>query len=258
MNLISHDSIDLSQLFDEKIWLPELGSDTLKVFENKIKPLGLDLGDFRCGEHLSEPIMLDLIRSGAGIGIGLCNHKDHGSKHFKLVRINEFSTPYAIYAHCQIQSSAVIQALFKSIEQSRLELEGQDSPVIERSNIHLIRSESTDDTKAIRVGIQSRTIQPLSLDARSKTWLIRIVSKRTQSEITKDYSVAFKDYHSAAPILTELKSGNLDIAIAGDYAITHIANSLTAEDEKLYSSASRALTHGQRITPDDSPGHRIT
>ena len=114
----SHDSIDLSQLFNEKIWLPELGSDTLKVFENKIKPLGLDLGDFRYGEHLSEPIMLDLIRSGAGIGIGLCNHKDHGSKHFKLVRINEFSTPYAIYAHCQIQSSAVVQALFKSIKQS--------------------------------------------------------------------------------------------------------------------------------------------
>ena len=48
----SHDSIDLSQLFNEKIWLPELGSDTLKVFENKIKPLGLDLGDFRYGEHL--------------------------------------------------------------------------------------------------------------------------------------------------------------------------------------------------------------
>ena len=230
----SHDSIDLSQLFDEKIWLPELGSDTLKVFENKIKPLGLDLGDFRYGEHLSEPIMLDLIRSGAGIGIGLCNHKDHESKQFKLVRINEFSTPYAIYAHCQIQSSAVVQALFKSIRQSSLELEGQDSPVIERSNIHLIRSESTDDTKAIRVGIQSRTIQAVVAGrAIQKLGLYESFLNELNQKSPKYYSVAFKDYHSAAPILTELKAGNLDIAIAGDYAITHIANSLTAEDEKV-------------------------
>ena len=230
----SHDSIDLSQLFDEKIWLPELGSDTLKVFENKIKPLGLDLGDFRCGEHLSEPIMLDLIRSGAGIGIGLCNHKDHESKQFKLVRINEFSTPYAIYAHCQIQSSAVVQALFKSIRQSSLELEGKDKPVLERSNVQLIQSESTENTTAIRVGIQSRTIQAVVAGrAIQKLGLYESFLNELNQKSGKPYSVAFKDYHSAAPILSELKSGNLDIAIAGDYAITHIANSLTAEDEKV-------------------------
>ena len=139
--------------------------------------------------------MLDLIRSGAGIGIGLCNYRDHWSKQFKLVRINEFSTPYAIYAHCQIQSSAVVQALFKSIEQSRLELEGQDSPVIERSNIHLIRSESTDDTKAIRVGIQSRTIQAVVAGrAIQKLGLYESFLNELNQKSPKDYSVVFKDY----------------------------------------------------------------
>lgn len=230
----SHDSVDLSQLFNEKIWLPELGSDTLKIFESKIRPLGLELGDFRCGEHLSEPIMLDLIRSGAGIGIGLCNHKDHGSKHFKLIRINEFSTPYAIYAHCQLQSSAVAQAVFKSIKQSRLELEGKDNPILERSNIQLIQSESSENTTVIRVGIQSRTIQAVVAGrAIQKLGLYESFLNEINQKSEQPYSVAFKDFHSAAPILTELKSGNLDIAIAGDYAITHIANSLTAKDEKV-------------------------
>ena len=229
-----HDSVDLSQLFNEKIWLPELKSDTLKIFESKIKPLGLELGDFRFGEHLSEPIMLDLIRSGAGIGIGLCNHKDHESKHFKLIRINEFSTPYAIYAHCQLQSSAVVQALFESIKKSSLELEGKDNPVLERSNIQLIQSESSEDTTAIRVGIQSRTIQAVVAGrAIQKLGLYESFLNELNQKSEQQYSVAFKDYHSAAPILTELKSGNLDIAIAGDYAITHIANSLTTEDEKV-------------------------
>ena len=229
-----HDSVDLSQLFNEKIWLPELGSDTLNIFESKIKPLGLELGDFSCREHLSEPIMLDLIRSGAGIGIGLCNHKNHEWKHFKLIRINEFSTPYAIYAHCQLQSSAVVQGLFKSIKQSSLELEGKDNPVLERSNIQLIQSESSENTTAIRVGIQSRTIQAVVAGrAIQKLGLYESFLNELNQKSDQKYSVAFKDYHSAAPILTELKSGNLDIAIAGDYAITHIANSLTAEDEKV-------------------------
>ena len=228
----SHDSIDLSQLFNEKIWLPELGSD-IKVFENKIKPLGLDLGDFRYGEHLSEPIMLDLIRSGAGIGIGLCNHKDHGSKHFKLVRINEFSTLTQSMLIARF-NRAVVQALFKSIRQSSLELEGKDKPVLERSNVQLIQSESTETTTAIRVGIQSRTIQAVVAGrAIQKLGLYESFLNELNQKSGKPYSVAFKDYHSAAPILTELKSGNLDIAIAGDYAITHIANSLTAEDEKI-------------------------
>ena len=230
----SHDSVDLSKLFNEKIWLPELGSDTLKVFESKIKPLGLDLGDFSYGEHLSEPIMLDLIRSGAGIGIGLCNHKDNDSQHFKLVRINEFSTPYAIYAHCHIQSSAIIQTLFESIKEFSLKLDWKDDPVLERSKVHLIQSASKEETMEVRVGIQSRTIQAVVAGrAIQKLGLYESFLNELNQSSQVCYSTVFRDYQSAAPILTELKSGNLDIAIAGDYAITHIANSLTAEDEKV-------------------------
>lgn len=230
-----HDSVDLSQLFNENIWLPELGSDTLKVFESRIKPLGLELGDFRHGEHLSEPIMLDLIRSGEGIGIGLCNHQDNGSKQFKLVRINEFSTPYAIYAHCHTQSSAIVQALFQSIKEFSLEVEGKDHPILERSKVHLTQTVSTQDTTtAVRVGIQSRTIQAVVAGrAIQKLGLYESFLDELNQRSQEFYSTVFKDYQSAAPILRELKSGNLDIAIAGDYAITHIANSLTADDEKI-------------------------
>ena len=230
----SQDSVDISQLFNDKLWLPELGSDTLKVFESRIEPLGLDLADFTYGEHLSEPIMLDLIRSGEGIGIGLCNLKDDGSKQFKLIRINEFSTPYAIYAHCHIQSSAVVQTLFDSIKEFTLELEGKDDPVLERPKVHLMQSVSTEDTTAVRVGIQSRTIQAVVAGrAIQKLGLYESFLSQINQTSQKYYSTLFKDYQSAAPILTELKSGNLDIAIAGDYAITHMANSLTAQDEKI-------------------------
>ena len=231
----SGDSVDLSELFNEKLWLPELGSDSLKVFENKIKPLGLELEDFRHGEHLSEPIMLDLIRSGEGIGIGLCNHTDSGSKQFKLVRINEFSTPYALYAHCHTQSSAIVKELFQSIKEFSLDIEGTDHPVLERSKVHLTQTVSTQDTTtAVRVGIQSRTIQAVVAGrAIQKLGLYESFLDELNQTSHECYSTIFKDYQSAAPILTELKSGNLDIAIAGDYAITHIANSLTADDEKI-------------------------
>ena len=231
----NYDSVDISQLFNEKLWLPELGSDTLKIFESKIKPLGLDLGDFTYGEHLSELIMLDLIRSSEDIGIGLYNRKDDSSKQFKLIRINEFSTPYAIYAHCHIQSSAVVQALFQSIKEFSLELEGKDHPVLERSKVHFMHSASTQNTTtAVRVGIQSRTIQAVVAGrAIQKLGLYESFLDELHQTSHECYSTVFKDYQSAAPILTELKSGNLDIAIAGDYAITHIANSLTAEEEKI-------------------------
>lgn len=230
----THDSVDLSQLFNEKLWIPERESDALKIFENKLRPLGLELEDFKFGEHLSEPIMLDLIRSGAGIGIGLCKHKDDESKQFRLVRINEFSTPYAIYAHCHIQSSVVAQTLFKLIKESNLKTEGKDDPVLKRSNLHLIQSIPKEVTATVRVGIQSRTIQAVVAGrAIQKLGLYESFLNELNQTSRESYSTVFKDYQSAAPILTELKSGNLDIAIAGDYAITHIANSLTTEDEKV-------------------------
>ena len=151
------DAIDIFQLFNEQLWLPELGSETLKVFESKIRPLGLELSDFKNGEHLSEPIMLDLVRSDEGIGIGLCNSKDTKTSYFKFVRINEFSTPYAIYAHSHIQSSAVVQNLIQSIESISLKNQDKDYPVLERSKIYSTQALSKQDTTAVRVGIQSRT-----------------------------------------------------------------------------------------------------
>ena len=228
------DAIDIYQLFNEQLWLPELGSETLKVFESKIRPLGLELSDFKNGEHLSEPIMLDLVRSDEGIGIGLCNSKDTKTSYFKFVRINEFSTPYAIYAHSHIQSSAVVQNLIQSIESISLKNQDKDYPVLERSKIYSTQALSKQDTTAVRVGIQSRTIQAVVAGrAIQKLGLYESFLNELNQASQQCYSTIFKDYRSAAPILAELKSGNLDIAVAGDYAITHIANSLTAEDEKI-------------------------
>ena len=232
--ILDRDSIDLFEIFGQHIWLPEHGSETLKIFQNKLSALGLDLNDFKHCEYISEAIMLDLIRSGNGMGIGLCRQSQGQYESLKAIRINEFTVPYAIYAHCNVKSSEIVQTIHKKISKEASISQQLNKPSLERSGIYTKLQWSKQRDTTIRIGIQSKTIQAVVAGrAIQKLGFYESFLNDLNQKSPQKYLANFKNYQSAAPILQELKNGNLDIAIAGDYAITHIANSLTSEDEKI-------------------------
>ena len=225
-------SIDLCELFDQHLWLPELGSETLKLFEAKLQPLGLELTDFIHRDHISETMMLELIRSGEGKGIALSNQKS--SQLIQKIRINEFSIPYGIYANINVKANGATKKIFQSIANANPVNQQSDRPLLDRTIISQRQHSSQDEPLSIRIGIQSRTVQTM-LAGRviQKLGLYESFLSSLNKSSLQSYATLFKDYQSAAPILTELEAGTLDIAVVGDYAIAHIANSLKKSKENI-------------------------
>ena len=230
---INNDSVDLSSLINEKIWLPELGSDSLNLLKKRIKPLGLEISDFKNRAHISESIMPQLIENSGDIGIRLCNRTEHLI--CQQTRINELSTPYGIFLVTKKGNNddftkPIIELLSQQIPTKNT----LATPMLKRYEYktapkeQLYYSKSLDKLeKIINVGIQIRTIQTVvSGRAVQKLGLYESFLNDIDENSEKNFSVKWNDYTSAAPILSAIKSGRLDIAIIGDYAISHMANNI--------------------------------
>ena len=123
--------------------------------------------------------------------------------------------------------------------------------MINRSGVNSNQKHSFCDEISVKVGIQSRTIQ--TVVAGRAVQKLGIYDSFLKNSKHRQYTAEFKDFRSAAPILDELTNGNLDIAIAGDYAITYMANSLSTSQEKIvligfasinpFGSGSRLMIH---------------
>ncbi|MAR07103.1 MAG: hypothetical protein CL862_08395 [Cyanobium sp. NAT70] len=235
-------SVDLSSLLSTKIWLPELESESLQLLKRRIKPLGLDIADFQYRSHVSESIMPQLIENSDDIGIRLCSQTE--KLICQKVRINELSTPYGIFllANKSVDSDfeALLTQLLVNQNSSRREL---PIPMLKRSeqNSNLMPDEKTskeyaDSQSHINIGIQIRTIQTVvSGRAVQKLGLFETFLNDVNGSLSnKSHTVKWNDYKSAAPILSAIKAGKLDIAIIGDYAISHMANNVfNGEDQDV-------------------------
>ena len=230
-------SVDLSTLLDEKIWLPELESDNLKLLASRLRPFGLDINDFTHRSHIDEALIPDLVGAGDGIGIRLCNSNE--SNLCNYIRINEFATPYGLFLHINNKlfkdNSLFLDCLFQSKPHSKQKL----IPIIERDKkqFNEILSQNKDksnNSKLVQVGIQSRTIQTvISGRAMQKLGLFESFISQSKSTEARGMVAKWNDYKSAAPILDAMQKGELDIAIIGDYAISHMANSISTEDKPI-------------------------
>lgn len=227
---VKQESIDIFQLFDQQIWLPENGSESLKIFETLISSLGLELNDFTKREHVSESIMIDLVQAGNGFGVCL-NSNQINDKSIKKIRINEFALSYALFGHRQLESNAIVADIFNDITKEQNIQREIGRPLINRSMVSSFQEYSSHTEIAVRIGIQSRTIQ--TVVAGRAVQKLGIYDSFLNNCKHKQYTAEFKDFRSAAPILEELSNGKLDIAIAGDYAITYMANSLNMSQEKI-------------------------
>ena len=244
------ESIDIFQLFDQQIWLPENGSESLNIFETLISSLGLELNDFSKREHVSDSIMVDLVQSGNGFGICL-NSNQINNKSIKKIRINEFALSYALFGHHHIKPNAIVAEIFNDIAEEENTQRKSGRPLINRTRVNSNQEHSSCDEVSVKVGIQSRTIQ--TVVAGRAVQKLGIYDSFLKNSKHRQYTAEFKDFRSAAPILDELTNGNLDIAIAGDYAITYMANSLSEGQEKIvligfasinpFGSGSRLMIH---------------
>ena len=244
----SNNSVDLSSLLNKKIWLPELESENLKLLVSRLRPLGLDINDFSHRNHIEEALMPDLVGANNGIGICLCNSKE--STQCSYIRINEFATPYGLFLHINNElfkdHSLFIDCLFDSTATSKRII----TPILERDKNSLNEITSHQKSKDIpnkfvKIGIQSRTIQTvISGRAMQKLGLFESFICQNKSPESRTIMAKWNDYKSAAPILEAMKNSELDIAIIGDYAISHMANTVSPEETPILISFVSINPHG--------------
>ena len=225
-------SIDLCDLLSKKIFLPELQSESLRLLKARIKPFGLDITDFTKRSHVSEALMLELIRDSDGIGIRLCNTKEQ--RNGNRIRINELTTPYGLYLLVNQVEQEKEHKETELVFNTQLNYHGKDNypPVLPRvpeanqkHSLPPVTSKHSEN-KQLRIGIQNRTIQTVvSGRAVQKLGLLESFITDLSNSSQNQFSTKWIDHKSAAPILKGLKESELDIAIIGDYAISHMATS---------------------------------
>lgn len=230
---INGDSVDLSSLINEKIWLPEINSDSFNLLQKRIKPLGLEVNDFKNRSHISESIMPQVVENSGDIGIRLCSQTEHLI--CNQTRINELSTPYGIFLAINKNSDEnFIELITKLLAHDTSAQQNIAAPILNKNACKALTKDQIYPYKSseklettINVGIQIRTIQTVvSGRAVQKLGLYESFLNDIDEDSEKNFSVKWNDYKSAAPILSAIKDGQLDIAIIGDYAISHMANNI--------------------------------
>ena len=230
-------SIDLCDLLSKKIFLPELHSESLRLLEARIRPFGLDISDFKKRSHVSEALMPELIKDSDMIGIRLCNINEKSTDN--RIRINELTTPYGLYLLANQTAQAKESKDSDVIFNSGLNYQGMENypPVLTRNfetshrySVPPVTGKYTE-SRQLRIGIQNRTIQTvISGRAIQKLGLLDSFMAELSDSSRKQFTTRWIDHNSAAPILKGLKESELDIAIIGDYAISHMATSQQYND----------------------------
>ncbi|QNI52755.1 bacterial regulatory helix-turn-helix/ lysR family protein [Synechococcus sp. BIOS-E4-1] len=237
-DLSNKESIDLCELLSKRVFLPELHSESLHLLETRIRPFGLDITDFTKRSHVSEKLMEELIRDAGGIGIKLCNTKVPSN--CKRIRVNELSTPYGLFllAHKGKQGEQPNSNDLVFSADLNYQFEDNYPPILPRlSKASQKQSNSPitvkhSENKVLKIGIQNRTIQTVvSGRAIQKLGLLDSFIAEISDSSQNQFSTKWIDYKSAAPMLKGLKESELDIAIIGDYAISHMATNQSYNDE---------------------------
>ena len=228
----NNNAVDLCSLLSEKILLPELQSESMRLFKERIKPFGLEISDFTRRSHVSETLMPELVKHSDVVGIRLCNRKERANTN--QIQINELTTPYGLYLLIKVKNLESGRIKMQEVYATNPNYQSKDKypPTLPRktklySKYILPREKAKDlGEKCIRIGIQNRTIQTVvSGRAVQKLGLLESFISTISNNSQNEYSTKWIDYKSAAPILSDLKETELDIAIIGDYAISHMATS---------------------------------
>lgn len=237
-DLNEQESIDLCVLLSKRVFLPELHSESLHLLEERIKPFGLDITDFTKRSHISEKLMEEIIRDTGGVGIRLCNTKIPSNG--KRIRINELSTPYGLYLLSHKRRLGEEPNRNDLVFNANLNYQCEDNypPILPRlSKVYKNQSSlpiavKHSKNQLLKIGIQNRTIQTvISGRAIQKLGLLDSFISEISDSSQKQFSAKWIDYKTAAPILKSLKKSELDIAIIGDYAISHLATSQSFNDD---------------------------
>lgn len=250
---LNETSVDLCSILNEPIWLPELNSASLDLLRNRIQTLGLDIDDFKNRAHVPEKLMTELVQADGKIGICLCDQLP--TKTHNKIRINELATPYRTYLNFNPKSHKSILNLIDNITNHDKMKNAKKTtiPILDRQiGLVAINNKSTEIIP-IRVAMQSRTIQTvISGRAVQKLGLYESFLSEVNRIQKQIFTAEWKDYKSAAPILQDLETGKLDIAIVGDYAVAHAANNRETKDNVIvigfasinpYGSGSRLMIH---------------
>ena len=253
---LSIENLNLDKIKNNKILFPEVNSEEYKIIEKRLNIAGYDFEDFKHKKFVSSALINSIVLKSDWLGINTLNiFEEDNYKEFNIVKLDELYIPYTMFLifNEQIQNQIshnlkkVLELLInlssKSIDQFQASIFNKDIKSKENlsykndflpfQRINFEKNyKNKDDFIEVNIGVQYDTIQ---------TSLASIIPEKLRffelylDECKKQNKILPRwiNHNSAYPIISKLKTEELDFGIVGDYAISHLANQATNSEKEI-------------------------
>ncbi len=253
---LSSENLNLDKIKNNKILFPEENSEQNKIIQKRLNIAGYDFEDFKHKKFVSSALINSIVSKSDWLGINTLNiFEEDIYKEFNIVKLDELYIPYTmflifnrgIHKQLSIHLKKVLELLInlssKSIDQFQESIFNKDNQLkkslsykdnflpVQRINFEKTYKTQTDLFE-VNIGVQYDTIQ---------TSLASIIPEKLRffelylDECKRQNKILPKwiNHNSAYPIISKLKTEELDFGIVGDYAISHLANQETNSEKEI-------------------------
>ena len=259
----SLDFSNLESIKNKKILFPEKNSDEYTIIENRLWIAGYKFEDFDNKKFVSPALINSLTKNSDWLAITTLNiFERENLEGIETIKLDELFIPYTKYLIFNKGNENNNLKNFNKLLELLIELSSKSVEEVQESilrkdihhhnnltykdnflpfqKIYLNNIDRNNKTNLdVKVGVQHDTIQTsLASIIPEKLCLFDLFLNECNRK--ENISPKWINHNSAYPIISKLKTEELDFGIVGDYAISHLANQETnsAEDIVLVSFVS--------------------
>ena len=253
---LSIENLNLDKIKNYKILFPEENSEEYKIIEKRLNIAGYDFENFKHKKFVSSALINSIVLKSDWIGINTLNiFEEDNYKEFNILKLDELYIPYTkflifneqIYNQISRNLKKVLELLInlssKSIDQYQESIFNKDNKSKENlsykndflpfQRINFEKNyKNQDDFVEVNIGVQYDTIQTSLasiIPEKLRFFELYLDECKRQNKILPRWI----NHNSAYPIISKLKTEELDFGIVGDYAISHLANQATNSEKEI-------------------------